>query len=339
MESKEQNEYHSTRELLDYYKSRLFLAEQATYDDIFARLQEIQQGLSRMHSLERSLQEAIEEIETINEKNIELLEILKEVIGENIALRSKVQFVQQKYGYDISNYCKILNNQPKHKQYYETIITLLKNKIEAQKKMPCDYKRMNELIIKCEKLERVVFEGVHEILRERKTRENYEIQVKEAKAKIELQEKELKQRIEEANYTSKIKLDQNTNQIFTLQQQNEELKHKLIESQNKIDNIKKHSYDTIQEFEKQIKQLKKRYLFQNMAIVNNIRRTTKISPELLLEIASLYTKIKSLERMALKFAPLEGYHVNELFSDIELVKKRAQHIENILFDKKKKCKY
>ncbi|KTW28512.1 hypothetical protein T552_01771 [Pneumocystis carinii B80] len=326
MESKEQGEQHNTRDLHDYYKSRIKLTEKTRYEDIYIRLEEMQEGLSKMHLLEGSLQEAIEEIEAINEKNIELVDILREVIGENIVLRSKVQMYQKKYGYNVSNYSKILNNQPKHQQYYETMISLLENRIKAQKRLPCDYKRMNELIEKCKKLEQVVFEGIQEILRERKTRENYEIQVKEAKARIELQEKELKKKIEEVNYTSKIKLDQNASQMFMLQQQNEELKHKLIESQNKIDNIKKHSYDTIQEFEKQIKQLKK-------------RRITKISPELLLEIASLYIKIKSIERIALKFAPLEGPHVNELFSDIELVKKRAQHIENLLFDKKKKCKY
>ncbi|KAG5513902.1 hypothetical protein PMAC_000524 [Pneumocystis sp. 'macacae'] len=330
MQSNELNDIPVTRELLEYYKSRLFLAEQATYDDLFGRLQEIQHGLSRMHSLERSLQEAIEEIESMNEKNIELADILKEVVGENIALRLK------KNGYDTFNCHKIMSEYPKHKQYYETIISLLKNKIEGKKKPLNDGKRMNELITKCEKLERVVSEGVHEILRERKVRENCEIQLKEAMLKLEFQEKELKQRIDEINYNSKVRLDQDTNEKFLLQQQNEELKHKLIECQNKIDNIKKHSYDTIQEFEKQIKELKKRHFTTRYyKITNIVRRSTKINSELFLEIAFLCTKIKSIERIALKFAPLEGHRVNELFSDIEFVKKRAHHIENALFERKK----
>ncbi|KAG5437506.1 hypothetical protein PCANB_000934 [Pneumocystis canis] len=317
MHLNELNDPPITRELLEYYKSRLILAEKATYDNLFGRLQEIQHGLSRMHSLERSLQEAIEEIETMNGKNIELADILKEVVGENIALRLK------KYAYDTTDCHKIISEYSKHKQYYETIISLLKNKIETQKKQPNNGKLVNELITKCEKLERVVSEGVHEILCERRMRENCELQLKEANFKLEFQEKELKQRFDEANYSSKMKLEQNRNENFLLQQQNDELKHKLIESQNKIDNIKKHSYDMIQEFEKQIKEMKK-------------RRTTKINSELFLEIASLYTKIKSIERIALKFAPLEGHRVNELFSDIEFVKKRAHHIENALFERKKK---
>ncbi|KAG4305632.1 hypothetical protein PORY_001188 [Pneumocystis oryctolagi] len=326
MQPSELNDIPVTRELLEYYKSRLFLAEQATHDDLFERLQEIQHGLSRMHFLERSLQEAIEEIESMNEKNIELADILKEVIGENIALRLKVESMNQKNGYNTLDCHKIVSEYPKHKQYYETIISLLKNKIEAKKKPLSDGKRMNELITKCEKLERVVSEGVHEILRERRARENCEIKLKETISKLDLQEKELKQKIDEVNYSSKIKLDQNTNEKIFLQQQNEELKHKLIEYENKIDNIKKHSYDTIQEFEKQIKELKR-------------RRATKINSELFLEIASLYTKIKSIERIALKFAPLEGPRVNELFSDIEYVKKKAHHIENSLFERKKAYRY
>lgn len=124
-----------------------------------------------------------------------------------------------------------MSEYPKHKQYYETIISLLKSKIDARKKPLNDGKRMNELITKCEKLERVVSEGVHEVLRERKVRENCEVQLKEAILKLDFQEKDLKQKIDEINYNSKIRLDQDANEKFLLQQQNEELKHKLIECQ------------------------------------------------------------------------------------------------------------
>lgn len=215
------------------------------------------------------------------------------------------------------------------RRQYETLLTsILSNHksylAEIRVQRDSTASKMEELLSRCEKLEIALAEGTKELIKERAEKQVLQVRVEEMQTNIEQRIQDLRKRL---HSSGRVSIDK-TPELNNLKLENENLRASVDEFkvpitlssksnvQNRLAAQSSFAQDRISRLELELHRRKQRSPhFPREMDANNRDYESKLHAN-----PTFQDRIKQIERLALRYAPLQGPDVDFLFSEIEYTK-------------------
>ncbi|BFZ64459.1 hypothetical protein YB2330_005605 [Saitoella coloradoensis] len=261
----------------------------------------------RLDESEERIVELGETIETLEDALVSERTALMEVVEENAKLRNALRL--RRGNADISAPAsdgeedalrRLEDQMALQKRQYESLCLTYKTKYQdavdiARRGKTQATVRMADLQLRCEKLEQMLSEGMKEVIEERCKR-------KESERRCRQLESTFKEAEEVGNMQKEFEALRLTNETL-------------------------HKETTV--LQKRSEQELARLREENASLSFSHAKSASLT-SLSKELSDLSIRLKKLERYALKYAPLEGAHVDDLFEGIERAKTRLGHADEAI---------
>jgi hypothetical protein len=328
-----------TPSLLKFYRSRIHDLKREQNTLILNQLKHVEMSAQERKALERELleyrdelHETQQDLDDIHNAFIRERRAVIELVEEQAQLRGTYPYMitsvfwWERYG-DAGLDSAVPGTDPKEslRKQYETLLSsiLADHKVYlAQIRLERDtmIAKLEDLASRCARLETAVMEGTKELIKERAEKQALQIRVEEMQTSIEQRIQDLRRRLDESGRGPLSK----SAELDKLKLENKQLKTRLEDS-------KVHNPQT-------------KFIIESLCSTiicstrsNSTARATVASAETIvdpppkrfdrrdyelgLHVNPIFRdQIKQIERLALRYAPLQGPDVDHLFSEIEYAK-------------------
>ncbi|ODQ50708.1 hypothetical protein SAICODRAFT_9671 [Saitoella complicata NRRL Y-17804] len=272
----------------------------------------------RLDAAEERIEELGETVEKLEEALVSERTALMEVVEENAKLRNALRL--RRGNADISapasdgeeHALRRLEDQISlQKRQYESLCSTYKIKYQdavdtARRERTQATVRMAHLQLRCEKLEQMLSEGLKEVIEERCKRKESERRCRQLETTVKREVEALRTQIKKDEDGG-----ESQKEFEKLRLANETLHKETSELQIRS--------------EQEMARLRE----ENVRLSSSYAKSASLT-SLSKEISDLGIRLKKLERHALKYAPLEGAHVHDLFEGIERAKTRLGHADEAM---------